>query len=154
MKKLLFFTIFCFAVATMLNAQTPELAVQSQLFGYEYQINGTPTNLESFRLQIADNPDALKMFNSGRSTAITGTVIGCIGAFSLGYDLGARLGGGKGNNGMLIGGGVVTIVGLILEMSGKSKMKKATTLFNNNNKQAWNISLEPKENGIALSFNF
>jgi hypothetical protein len=152
MKKMLTL-VLCLMATLTLNAQTPQLEVKSTSWGYDYRVDGASVGIQSFRSQMGNNPEALKMFNSGQTMATTGTVIACAGGFALGYDLGGRLAGGKGNNGMLIGGGAVSVLGVVLALSGESKMKKATELYSND-ERTWNIELEPQGSGVVLSLHF
>jgi len=147
MKKILFFVVLSFATISTLSAQQQKLSVK----GYNYMVDEKSTDLESFRSLVKDNPDALEMFNTGRTMSITGMVIGSIGGFCVGADLGTRVGGGKGNVGLLIDGGVAIGLGAAVGLPGEAKMRKAVELYNDT-KLAWDIKL--KWNGILLSCNF
>ncbi|GHT77324.1 hypothetical protein AGMMS50262_18020 [Bacteroidia bacterium] len=89
--------------------------------------------------------------STGKNLNIAGSVVSCVGAFFVGYDLGTRLGGGKGNTALLVGSGGVLAGGLILCYVGESKMKKALTLYKNN---AVSFSISPTQTGVGLCFNF
>lgn len=83
--------------------------------------------------------------------SITGIVIGSIGAFGFGYDMGGRLAGGKGNTALLVGGGGVMVGGIIMYYVGEKKMKKALTLYENNSTSFY---ISPTQTGIGLCLNF
>lgn len=76
------------------------------------------------------NENALQVFNSGKTLEVISYVIGCPSGFVFGYDLGTRLGGGKGNNTTLIVSGIGTTVGLIIGFAAENKLKQSVILYN------------------------
>jgi hypothetical protein len=130
-------------------AQTPSdsLSFKSNMFGYSYYAGSLQISSASFMQSLNTQPDLCKMFQNGKTMSITGAIIGCVGAYCFGYDLGSRAGGGKGNDKMLIGGGIVTVGGLVLGLIGEGKMKKAVKLYNNN---TISMYLETSLNGLCL----
>ena len=91
--------------------------------------NGTKISPEQVRAMMSGNSEALQEYNSGRSVFVAGNIIGCPGAFLLGWDLGSRLF-GKGND-LLLGIGIAgTAAGIIMTLTGESQMKKSVSLYN------------------------
>ena len=152
MKKVFLF-IAGIALCFSLSAQT-ELVQR----GGNVLQNGTKLNPEQVRALMTDNSEALAQYNSGRSLFITGQVIAIPSAFMLGYDLGARLGGGEGNGTVLAVGAVGTAVGLILGFSGESKIKSSVSLYNSSkvNKDAisYQVNFGLTQTGIGFSVIF
>lgn len=157
MRKFLFITFTLLLSFVAVNAQTEtsekELRITSGGWGYNYFVGNEKQSAKGFMEILKQNEHAHKMFKAGKNLAVTGTVIGSVGAFFVGYDLGGRLGGGKGNAGMLVGGGIVTAGGIAMGLIGESKMKKAVKLFNDK-KDASNLQIELSPYGMTLAFNF
>lgn len=155
--KNVFLILFLLFAAVAVNAQTElggkELRVTSGFWGYSYYVGDSKVSSKEFAEVVKQKENVYKVFKSGKNLATTGTVISTVGAFFVGYDLGARLGGGKGNTGMLLGGGAVAAGGIALALIGESKMKKAVRLFNGEN-TACSLQLGASPGGVSLSFNF
>lgn len=132
----------------------PVLSYGSNGFSYNYQSNGRSVSYETFLAQLNQQSDlSAQLFKSGRSLAISGTVVGSVGAFCFGWDLGTRLAGGDGNLGMLIGGGSVMVIGLIMGNSGENKMKKAIELYRDRQQEV-SLSFGTTSSGFGLCLNF
>jgi len=139
-------------VVLMSQEQTEDLSFKSGMFGYDYYIDVQKVSFDTFMDKLNDsNVTAGGMFKSGRNLSITGTVIGSVGAFCFGFDLGTRLGGGDGNTALLIGGSGVMVGGIIMYYVGEGKMKKALTLYKNN---LTVLYVSPTQTGIGLCLNF
>lgn len=129
------------------------LEVKPTAWGYEYRIDGAAANRSALQTHLEQHPEAHKLFTSGKTQASVGTVLAGVGGFAFGFDSGTRMGGGKGNTALLVGGCGAGVLGIVLALSGEKKMKRAVELYNND-RQAWDIRLEPKESGVALAFRF
>jgi len=83
-------------------------------------------------------------------------IIGCPFAFCLGWDLVARLGGGEGNNTLLIVGASGTVVGVVMELIGKNKIKNSVELYNANpnNSKTVSVNFGLTQNGVGLNVRF
>ena len=139
-------------VVLMSQEQTEDLSFKSGMWGYNYYIGVQKVSFDVFMDKLnGSNVTASDMFKSGKNLSITGTVIGSVGAFCLGFDLGTRLGGGNGNTALLIGGGGVMIGGIIMYYVGEGKMKEALTLYKNNHTVLY---VSPTQTGVGLCLNF
>ena len=108
------------------GSEKGDLSFKSGTWSYNYYIGNQQVPFDTFMNELnAGNITAGNMFNSGKNLSVAGTVIGSIGAFCLGYDLGGRLAGGEGNSALLVSGGGVMITGIALYYVGKGKMGKA-----------------------------
>lgn len=116
------------------------------------------TKLKANRVReaMAGNSEALKQYNSGRALFITGQVIAYPCAFMLGWDLGARIGGGEaGDNTLLSAGATGTVVGLIIMFIGDNKLKKSVSLYNSKaGTVSYRIDFGFTQTGIGLSMRF
>lgn len=154
MKRIFLILLVMFApVVLMAQQQAEDLSVKSGSWSYNYYIGNQQISYDAFMEKLSGNQAAAGMFKSGKSLNVTGTVIGSIGAFCFGYDLGTRLGGGKGNSAMLIGGGGVMVGGMIMSLVGNGKMKKALRLYNGkNNTTSMELNINPS--GLGVNFYF
>jgi hypothetical protein len=153
--KQLFLILLVMLAPSALKAQqqTGDLSFKSGNWSYNYYIGNQQIPYDSFMEKLNGNEAAARMFKSGRSLDISGSVIGCVGAFCFGYDLGTRIGGGKGNTTMLVGGGGVMACGMIMSLVGQGKMKKALRLYKGKD-NAVSMALNINPSGAGISFNF
>jgi len=134
------------------SAENDSLSFKRGSWSNQYYIDNKQVSYDDFIKTLGSNSEqSVKMFKSGRSVSITGIVIGCVGAFGFGYDLGGRLAGAEGNTALLIGGGGVLAGGIILSYIGENKMKKALRL---NKSDSVSFSISPTQTGIGLCINF
>jgi hypothetical protein len=134
--------------------QSEELNFKSGTWAYQYYAGDQAIPYAAFKERLASHDKNLaSLFNSGRNLSITGAVIGSVGAFWFGYDLGARLAGAKGNATLLIGGGAVMSVGIAMSYIGESRMKKVLTLYKHKDSVA-SLTVTPSYPGIGVCFNF
>lgn len=139
--------MFCFC----LSAQS-ELSFQGGRFMYgDLRIHPS-----AVRVVMANNSEALELYESGRSLAVVGQIIAYPSAFLLGWDTGARLGGGEGNNGILIGSAVGTVVGLGFVFWGESIIRSSFSLFNSTNSElAYQVNFGiTQSGGIGFTLSF
>jgi len=118
--------------------------------------NNVNIDPDQVREIMSGNSEALQKYNSGRSLFIVGQVIAYPSAFLLGWDLGARMGGG-GGNGALLGVGLAgTAIGLIMAFSGESQMKTSVELYNSTAKTATSrqINFGLTQMGVGLCMKF
>ncbi|MDR1022398.1 MAG: hypothetical protein LBL94_03880 [Prevotellaceae bacterium] len=134
--------------------QLEDLSFKSGTWTYNYFVGDQQVSYSVFREKLNNRNEGLaNMFNVGKNMSITGAIIGGIGSFCLGYDIGTRLAGGKGNVALLAGGGTVMGVGLILYYVGEGKMKKTLTLYKNVDKNA-SLTVDHSFSGLGISLNF
>ena len=156
MKKVMFLFLASIALCASASAQS-ELTYKSEAFQSGIFQNETKLNAEQVRAVMSRNSEALGEYNSGRSLLITGQVIAYPCAFLLGWDTGARLGGGKGNNTLLAVSAVGTAAGLIMVIFGEKKVKKSVLLFNSkagNSTVSYQVNFGFTQTGVGLSMRF
>ena len=90
---------------------------------------------DAVKEMMTKNETALKAFNNGRTLDVVSDIIGYPSAFIFGYDLGTRLGGGTGNNTVLIASGIGTAIGLIFGIVAESNYKNSVTIYNSGLKE-------------------
>lgn len=122
------------------------------VWGFQYYLNNQQASYNDFKAVLNNSdPQLANMFSQGKNLSTAGTVFGSIGAFCLGWDLGARIAGSKGNTAMLAGGGGVMVGGIIMYYVGKGKMKKALSLYEKGNTS---VNVDTSDLGLALKINF
>ena len=150
MKRILILT----AIAVLFGAVN--LSAQSELTYKSGNVlqNGLELKPKQVRVLMADHNDALKSYNAGRAFTITGRVFSYPGAFLFGWDLGTRLGGGEGDDTLLIIGASGAVVGLLIELYGMSKVKKSVSLYNSKPSNNTQISFGFTPTGIGFNVQF
>ena len=128
MKKVILLTAVAVIVGIVNLPAQSELVYES---GTVIQ-NGVELKPKQVRTLMANYNDALKTYNAGRAFVMTGRIVGYPCAFLFGWDLGTRLGSGEGNSTLLIVGATGTVVGVLTELYGNSKVKKSVMLYNSN----------------------
>lgn len=154
MKKIVFFGLLFLVVSFSLSAQeqTEELSFKSGTWSDNYYIGDQKVSFKTFMEKMdSGNASAGAMFRSGKNISIVGSVVGSVGAFCFGYDLGSRISGGEENNALLVGGGGIMIGGILLHYFGNRKMKKALTFYKND---AVSLRFSPSQAGLELCINF
>lgn len=146
-------SVILFFSAVSVSAQNlqGDLSYSYRTFRNNYFIGHQQVASETFMEKLGENPQALKKFKSGRSLQVAGDIVGGIGAFCVGFDLGTRLGGGKGNVALLAGGGGVMVGGIIMMITGRNKMNNALTLYKNGKT---NLGFNLGDSGVGLCLNF
>ncbi|MDR2906625.1 MAG: hypothetical protein LBU91_01375 [Bacteroidales bacterium] len=149
MKKGMFLLTVFFTVCLNVSAQS-DLIYKNGVWQ-----NETKLSAKQVKELMASNEGALTQYNNGRALLVTGQVIGYPGAFILGFDLGARLGGGEGNETMLAVGAVGTVAGIIMMFVGENKIKNSLTLYNSkSNDVSYNLHFGLTQTGVGLSLRF
>lgn len=157
MKKTVLTIVALVCTVLTVSAQSDEpgkeLRMNTGFWSTSFYVGEEKVTLKEFTNIMKQKENAYQVFKSGKNLNTTGVVLGAVGGFCFGYDLGARIGGGKGNTGMLIGGGVVAVGGIVCGLLGEAKMKKAINLFNGEN-TACSLHLEASSSGMGLCLNF
>ena len=125
MKRITFILLLSFLFTYSIYAQSDSLSYLNGFWSDNQKLSNA-----TVREMMTENEAALKAFNNGRTMGVLSSVIGYPSAFIFGYDLGTRLGGGTGNNTVLIASGVGTAIGLIFGIVAESNYKNSVTLYN------------------------
>ena len=158
MKKIFLLFLASIAVCASVSAQSSELSFTSGMWrrGGVWQ-DGTIISPAQVRGVMSENNEALRQYNSGRSLFIVGLCVATPSAAVLGWDLGARLGGGEGN-GMLLGIGAAGVVtGFVISMIGEGRIRNSVQLYNAgaNSVASYQINFGfTQSGGIGLSMRF
>lgn len=132
MKRITFYLLFFFLLTcSSIFAQTDSLRYINGFWLDSQKLSNTAA-----KEMITENAAALKVFNNGRTMEVISYVIGYPSAFIFGYDLGTRLGGGAGNNTVLLASGIGTAVGLIFGIAAENNYKKSVIIYNSRQKEA------------------
>ena len=147
MKKSMYLLVVGIALCVSVSAQS-ELTYKSEVFQSGIFQNETKLNANQVKEVMSGNSEALVAYNSGRSLLIMGQVIAYPCAFLLGWETGARLGSGEGNNTLLVVSAVGTATGLIMAIFGEKKIKNSVSLYNskaNINSASYQVNFGFKE---------
>lgn len=151
MKQIFFFLFLFFSLLSVAQEQD-SLSLQKGSFAYKYYIGDKIVSSDAFFHKLAGNQQALEMAQSGKNLSILGTVVGCLGAFGIGYDLGQRIGGGNGHTGLFLGGAVVMFGGLVIDKLGNLQIKKALSLYNEQRRASASLNISATGLGLAITF--
>ena len=117
-----------------------------------YFIGNSQVSYDDFIAKLNNYDKSIKnKFITGENLSGTGTAIGGLGAVCIGWDLGARIVGGKGCDALLVSGSGILAGGVILHLIGRNQMQKALTLYNNNSAS---LFLNTTPTGLGLCLNF
>ena len=156
MKKVIFLFVAGITLCVSVSAQS-ELTYKSEVFQSGIFQGGTKLNANQVKEVMSGNNEALGQYSSGRTLFVLGQVISYPCAAMLGWDLGTRTGGGKGNGTLLAVGAVGTVVGLIMGLSGEKRIKNSVLLYNSkvsNNTVSYQVNFGFTQTGVGLSMCF
>ncbi len=116
---------------------TGSIHAQSESLNYlnGFWLDSQKLSKDAVKEMMKKNETALKAFNNGKTLEVIGKVIGYPSAFIFGNDLGTRLGGGTGNNIVLIASGIGTAIGFIHLIAAESNYKNSVRLYNSGLKE-------------------
>ncbi len=119
--------------------------------------DGKKLSAREVRTRMSNDHGALRLYNHGRNLHIIGMGIAMPGSFMFGYDLGTRLGGGEGDNAMLITSGGLIVIGLILTNSSVNNIKNALNLYNSRvptEQESLDLSFGFTQSGVGFTLRF
>lgn len=157
MKRTVLIIVALVSAVLSVSAQGDEpvkkLRMHTGFWSTSFYVGDEKVTSKEFTNIVKQKENAYQVFRSGKNLNTTGVVLSAVGGFCIGYDLGSRIGGGKGNTGMLISGGVIAAGGIVCGLLGEAKMKKGINLFNGEN-TACSLHLEASSSGMGLCLNF
>ena len=124
MKRVSLFIVAAVLTVSFAQAQTALTYYDGNV------IEGTRLSHANVKALMSDNSEALKAYKTGYAFNTTGVVIGIIGGGLVGWEIGTRLDGNKGNNTLLIAGLSSIGVGVGLALIGEVNVKKSIKLYN------------------------
>jgi len=118
-----------FIVAAVLTVSFAQ--AQTALTYYEGNvIEGNRLSHAKVKALMSDNSEALKAYKTGYTFNTAGIVFGAIGGGLVGWEIGTRLDGNKGNKTLLISGLSSIGVGVGLALIGDANVRKSIKLYN------------------------
>lgn len=131
MKNLLLaFVLFFVSGSAFSQKNNPPLTFKNGFWGWQFKKGDEKLKPGQVADLLDANPEAARLFSSGRTNYTISSIIGSIGGFMFGYTLGTSLGNGKPN--WMVGGigaGLI-VASLPLSIVSTNKVKKAITLYN------------------------
>ena len=124
MKRVSLFILATVLTVSFAQAQTPLTYYEGNV------IEGTRLSNAKVKALMSGNSEALKSYNTGYAFNMAGMVFGIAGGGLVGWEIGTRLDGKKGNNTLLIAGLSSIGVGVGLAFIGDANIRKSIRLYN------------------------
>lgn len=111
---------------------------------------------DQLRRYMSINEASRNLYESGRSVYVTGNLIGVIGGFFTGWNVGTAIGGGETKPGFWVAGRICFVGGITLNSVGATKIRKGIEIYNSSLESASLIphSIEYAGNGLYVTWNF
>lgn len=132
MKKIFIFATFAFLFCSASFSQQSgnELTVSSGFFGWQFRRGGEKLNITEAKDLLSANPQATASFKRAQTNSTLAGIIGGVGGFLVGWQLGTSAGGGKANwTAAGIGGGLI-VASIPLSVSANKQVKAAVATYN------------------------
>ena len=132
MKKVILTSIILiFFASVSLGQNSTDFIGYGRVFGeYKFYQNDYPLNWNSIKDIVQSNELAYKEYKKGKKFRVINQIIGSIGGFIVGYQLGYLIRGGEANlNSLGIGAGI-TIVGVSFGIRAVEHLKKSVDIYN------------------------
>jgi len=141
------------------QASTDSISMNVVLGGCRFYQGDKSLNLRQLSEVMEPNEQAYKLIKSAQSTNVFATIVGCVGGYMLGRQLGTAIIGGEPDLGMAgIGVGIIIVL-IPLNQSVINKAKQAVDIYNSGIKSIsfWDkneLKLSMTRNGFGLTLNF
>lgn len=127
--KTLFLILVCFGVSFG-QSKDKTITTKKILGGYQFYQGAQRLNMSQLARVVEPNAEAHKLVKSAKSNIIFSSIIGGVGGFMLGWNLGTAIGGGK-PNWYVAGAGVgLIVVSIPINNKGMRQAKSAVQLYN------------------------
>lgn len=122
----------CIAPAFSQKRATDSIDYYSSFFGVaKYYSGNNKLNASQVREYMKVDTQALKLFNRSRTLNTFSTIVGVVGGFMVGYELGSSLGKGRAVNWGVMGPGLALVgASVVLDIGSKGAGKKSVHLYN------------------------
>lgn len=129
------------------------------LGGYQFSQGGDRLNFTQLARVVKPNPEAYKLAKSAKANNIYSSIIGGVGGFMLGWNIGTAIGGGNPNWLVAGAGASLIVIAIPISNSGMKQARRAAELYNDSagygilkNKQEWHLSLGSQGTGLVFKF--
>lgn len=160
MKKINIILIVIISSFNLAMGQTNDsITMKKVVGGYQFFQGEERLTVNQLVKTMKTNSEAYSLVKSAQSNNTVASVIGGIGGFMVGWNLGTALGGGEPNWGVAgIGAGLI-VVSIPISLSFNKKVKKAVETYNRGFQTSsfWDdnkLNLSLKSNGIGLCLSF
>ena len=140
--------IYAYNIETSRQSALPQGMMTYNSWSGTVSVGGV--TMENEMLERYFTPEDYKLFVNGKNSATGGLILSIIGAVPLGWSLGTYAGGGELNKGMLIGGGLVTLFGIVVNSVGEDDIRKAISHYNSSLSFAPTINFGATANDLGL----
>lgn len=141
------------------QVSTDSISTKEVFGGYQFYQGDKSLNMKQLIRVMEPNEQAYKLINSAHSTSVFATIVGCVGGYMLGRQLGTAIIGGEPNWRVAgIGVGII-IVSIPINQIANYKAKQAVDIYNSGIKRSsfWDkneLKLSKTRNGFGLTLNF
>lgn len=133
------------------------LRMKNGFFGPSIYRGDSKLNTVVVKNVYKDNPEALLLYNNGRSTNTIGNLIGLASGYIVGSQFAQALSPDrKADRGLFIMGGIGSLASIILNVNGLRNIEKSTRVYNNSINALDEVSLKFRstQNGLGLVLSF
>lgn len=152
---LLSLLLICFVKAHSQSADTIEIR---KSFGTKYMQKGKVLKPRQLVEIMKTNSEALAEMRKAKSNFDAGSVIGAVGGFMVGWELGTSLGGRDADWGVAGAGAGLIVVSLLFNGSYNSHAKAAIHLYNSDLKKSatskLDLNIRPYGAGVSVQLRF
>ncbi len=145
-------------VGSLFSQVKNEPIEQKKILGTVFHQNGKILSPGEMLVLMQDNQEAYQSMKIAKKNYVVGTVIGSIGGFLLGWNLGTAIGGGKPNVPMLISGAGLTAISIPFSLKYMSAAKKNVGIYNEglkkNQSDVTSMNFGFNEDGIGIKLSF
>lgn len=137
----------------MISAQS-KITMNIGFFGNIYYVgeNKVSGNFVKTYMKEQNQHEASIKFGQAQSTKLWSDIIGLPAGAMLGWELGNVIVGKKTNSAFLIGGGVGSLISIIMGANAQKKFKESINMYNQG--KGLSYKLEATENGYGLVYRF
>ena len=133
-KMLTLWAIVCMPVFLFSQNKMPTskdmIQVETSMSNPKFYVNSERVRIKTAQKYIADNPEALKYFKKGKSKLILDNIIGTIGGFALGWEIGGFIFRRTKFNPIILGSSIGLIgIDLFVHSSSNKSFKKAIDIY-------------------------
>ena len=132
MKKIcvtILLAITCLTTSYAQDSRDP-ITMRKIFGGYQFYQGGTRLNMTQLTRVVEQNAEAYKLAKSARSNVIYSSIIGGVGGFMLGWNLGTAIGGGNPNRWVAGAGAGLIVVSIPINNTAMRQAKSAAELYN------------------------
>jgi hypothetical protein len=156
---LFFFVLSLFPLVSEAQASSDSIQLKKVFGGYQFFQNNKRITVSNMVSIMEPNEKAYKQIKEAQSTNVIATIIGGVGGFMLGWQLGTAIAGGDPNWAMAGVGGGLIVVSIPISQKFNRQVKGAVDTYNGGFRGSSmleypELNFGTTSTGIGLTFNF